>query len=70
MLRLCEIIGLLPNEMSEVTGYVMATIAFGVFLGKCLHDVFYVAADLFWTGVEFVGKLVRKHFPNVRKRKN
>lgn len=69
MIRLCEIIGLLPEQMAEVTGFVMATIAFGVFMGICMFYALISAANLFWTGVEFVVSLIRKHFPNVRKRK-
>lgn len=69
MLRLCEMIGLLPNEMAEVAGFVMAIISFGVFMGMCMFKAFMTAADLFWTGIDLVGRLVRKHFPNVRKSK-
>lgn len=68
MLRFCEIIGLLPEELAEVTGFVMAIMSFGVFMGMCMFKVFMTVADIFWTGIDFVGKLVRKHLPNVRKR--
>lgn len=67
MLRLCEIIGLLPEQMAEVAGFVMAIMSFSVFMGMCMFKALMTAVDLFWTGVDFIGRLVRKHFPNVRK---
>lgn len=70
MLRLCEIMGLLPNEMAEVAGFVMAIISFGVFMSMCMFKALMTAVDLFWAGVDFIGKLVRKHFPNVRKKED
>lgn len=69
MIRLCEIIGLTTYEMAELTGYVMALIVFGVFIGICMHDIFDFAVYITRELLTFVWKLIRKHFPNVRKRR-
>lgn len=35
----------------------------------CMFFVLVSVADVFWDFVKYICKLVRKHFPNVRKRK-
>lgn len=72
MVKLFEIAGLTYPEMVDVTTYILLAIAFGVFTGKCLYGCFCGIADVIWTVLGFLFRLIRKHlrkhFPNVRKK--
>lgn len=73
MVKLFETIGLTYSEMADVTAYILLVITFGVFAGKCFYDGVYAILDIIRSVLGFLYRLVkkhlRKHFPNVRKRK-
>lgn len=67
MIRLCEIIGLTYNDLSEITGYSVWLIGFGVLTGKCMYTFLEDVGGFLGLLLRGLLAFVRKHFPNVRK---
>lgn len=67
MMRLCEIVGLTTSEMAEVTGYVMATISFSVFMGILMAIALYSFVDFIGMILCLLTGFIRKRIPSVRK---
>ncbi len=68
MIRMMEITGLTADELGYVTGYTMATIACGVFMGICMVIALYSLTNIIGTMICRLKSIIKNRIPNVRKR--
>lgn len=69
MAKLAETIGLSFNDMVDITAWALNLVIFGVFMGRIMYDLWDSFVDLAASLVRLSLVFIRKHFPNVRKRK-
>ena len=69
MIRMCEIIGLTTNEILDVTGYLISTIAWGVFAGICMAIALISFIDLIKTFAKRLFYFIKKIFRTFGKTK-